>query len=42
MSQHREGYTNTRCKTNAGDKNSYVFVGINTNNGDEAVGVVKA
>jgi len=37
MSQRREGYANIRCKTNAGDKNSYVIVRTNKNNGDQGL-----
>jgi len=37
MSQHRAGYRDTCCKTNAGGKNSYGIVRRNTNTGDQGL-----
>jgi hypothetical protein len=37
MSQHTEGYRNTCCKANDGDKNSYGIVRRNTNTGDQGL-----
>ena len=37
VSQHTEGFGNTCCNANAGDKNSYGIVRRNTNTGDQGL-----